>query len=958
MNDEPAPLDELASAVSDGKPINWDAEASQVSDDLAQDIRQLRIIAGIADLHRQIVGPSQAETVEASIAQRVLTYAPTAPVDGPRFGPLVIKSKLGSGAFGDVFHAWDTTLDREVALKVLRARARGSKADTIVREGQMLARVSHRNVMAIYGAQEVDGQVGIWGEFLHGRTLARMVGEDGPLSADEALVAGDAIARALAAAHKAGVLHRDVKAQNVIREKGGRIVLMDFGLGRDLDRGPEEPGPATTGKELAGTPLYLAPELFDGGHASPQSDIYSLGVLLFFLVTGAFPVKAASLEGIGDAHRRRDRKRLQDLRPELPTRFVQVVERALEPDPAKRFESAGAMQAALVSATQTVTDGAVTRVGVPPMVAVVAALALVLAAAGVTAWVLTRPGPDLGFSAFRIEPPPGTKFPDSSRNSPTISPDGRFLALAVTGADGLIHLWLHDLSTGEARMIVDSGGAQTPFWSPDSQSVAFFEPGGTLRTVGIAPGSKPAGTRATAGEPRGGAWNAQGVLLLSKGTHSGLWQVPAIADSGGAGEIEVVKRDTTRGEIGLMWPQFLRDGNRFIYFIFSDDPAVRGIYLGSLDNRMRKFLARSDTSAVVNGDKIAFVQGGNLMALTVDWSSGTPVGTPTMMIKDVAATYDFQTVASFADDGTMVYLPAAESSELAWFDRAGKRLETLSLLPGRFRSPAISRDGNLLAVQRFRDTISAIEIYELPSLRQLPAITQSVAVEASVWGSGHNLIYTSIEHGRSEIFIRDFDSDRPSQSVFFNPPDNEADVLPMDWHERSRVVTFLNLTGELGYKIWTAPIDASRKAAPWNAGEGIEVGARLSPDGSRIIYARKPPMAQTGVSSERVLWISNFPVPGNQFRVATGGTDPAWPSNSEVSFFDRNDRFTIVDAKPTSAAEAIEKAGFPTDVRTPAASRNNYAWDPGGQRVLMNVPVTRPEAVRIVVTVPRRPPGR
>ena len=957
MSDEPAPLDELASAVSDGKPVNWDAEASQVSDDLAQDIRQLRIIAGIADLHRQIVGPSQAETVEASIAQRVLTYAPTPPADGPRFGPLVIKSKLGSGAFGDVFHAWDTTLDREVALKVLRARARESKADTIVREGQMLARVSHPNVMAIYGAQEVDGQVGIWGEFLHGRTLARMVGEDGPLSADEALVAGDAIARALAAAHKAGVLHRDVKAQNVIREKGGRIVLMDFGLGRDVARGPEEPGTEPTGKELAGTPLYLAPELFDGGHASPQSDIYSLGVLLFFLVTGAFPVKAASLEGIGDAHRRRERRRLQDLRPELPTRFVQVVERALEPDPAKRFESAGAIQAALVSATQTVADGGVRRVGVPPMIAAAAAVVLMLAAAGVTAWLLTRPGPDPGSRIFRIEAPPGTKFPDSSRNSPTISPDGRYIALALTGADGLFHLWLHDLINGDARMIVESTGAQTPFWSPDSQSVAFFEPGGTLRTVGVAAGSKPVVTRATAEEPRGGAWNARGVLLLSKGTHGGLWRVPAVADSDGTVELEVVRPDKTRGEIGLMWPQFLPDGDRFIYFISSNDPAVRGIYLGSLDNRMRKQLARSDTSAVVNRDTIAYVQGGNLMSLAIDWSSGTPIGTPTLLVKEVAATYDFQSVASFADDGTMVHLPATESSQLVWYDRAGKRLETLALPPARYRSPAISRDGSLLAVQRFRDTSSEIAIYELPSLNARPPITQSAAVEASVWGSGHNLFYTSIENGRSEMFVRDLDTDRPPRSIYFNPPGAEADILLMDWHERTRVVSFLNLTG-LKYKIWTVPIDDRSKAGPWNAGEGTEVGARLSPDGTRVAYARKTEVAQTGAWSERVVWISDFPVVGHQFRVVTGGTDPAWPSNTEVSFFDRNDRFTIVDAKPTSAGEAIEKAGFATDVRTPAASRNNYAWDPSGRQVLMNVPVTPPEAVRIVVTVPRRPSAR
>ena len=150
--------------------------------------------------------------------------------------------------------------------------------------------------MAVYGAQVMDAGVAIWSEFLRGRTLAEIVERDGPLGPQEAVVVGDALCRALAAVHNAGLLHRDIKAQNVMREAGGRIVLMDFGLGQPQQGAAEW----TRTTEVAGTPLYLAPELFERVPASKSSDIYSVGVLLFYLVTGTFPVTGRTLVGTVD----------------------------------------------------------------------------------------------------------------------------------------------------------------------------------------------------------------------------------------------------------------------------------------------------------------------------------------------------------------------------------------------------------------------------------------------------------------------------------------------------------------------------------------------------------------------------------------------------------------------------------------------------------------------------------
>jgi eukaryotic-like serine/threonine-protein kinase len=185
--------------------------------------------------------------------------------------------------------------------------------------------------------------VGLWMEFVRGRTLEQLLVERGAFGAQEALLVGLDLCRALSAVHGAGVVHRDVKAQNVIREEGGRVVLMDFGTG--LERSLDAGDPA-----LSGTPLYLAPELFKGQPATRQSDIYSLGVLLFHLVSQSYPVPGRSIGEVRAAHGAGRRLWLRDLRPDLSERFVQTIEPALAVDPGARYQSAGEMEQALLAA--------------------------------------------------------------------------------------------------------------------------------------------------------------------------------------------------------------------------------------------------------------------------------------------------------------------------------------------------------------------------------------------------------------------------------------------------------------------------------------------------------------------------------------------------------------------------------------------------------------------------------
>src|SRR5262245_23920642 len=199
-----------------------------------------------------------------------------------------LRGELGRGGFGRVYRAWDDGLAREIALKIIKVTDPTRRADAL-REGKMLARVQHRNVVTVHGVREVGDEIGFVMELVRGESLADLVRRRGPMGGDEAAMLGITLCQALAAVHGAGLLHRDIKAQNVMREAGGRIVLMDFGAGREV--GPDEY--ADSG--AIGTPLYMAPEILDGEPASHASDLYSLGVLLYFLLTQRYPVEGATL---------------------------------------------------------------------------------------------------------------------------------------------------------------------------------------------------------------------------------------------------------------------------------------------------------------------------------------------------------------------------------------------------------------------------------------------------------------------------------------------------------------------------------------------------------------------------------------------------------------------------------------------------------------------------------------
>jgi serine/threonine-protein kinase len=285
---------------------------------------------------------SLAKAFDALAAPAPATAQPPAPA---RWGDLELIQEIGKGRFGCVYRAWDRSLQREVALKLF---APGSE------EGVLLARVNHPNVVTVFGSGTHDARPGIWMELIRGATLAKRVQTHGPLPPAEALAVTLQVCDAVAAVHAARVVHQDVKASNVMVQEDGRVVLMDFGSGRQ--RHP----PAGAAERLSGTPLYMAPEVVLDGSPSPASDVYSIGVLLHYLLTGTYPVYAPSFEELRRVHARNDPDRairrraamIRQLRPEVSRAVARCVAQACAPVDL-RFRTALDLKAALERASRS-----------------------------------------------------------------------------------------------------------------------------------------------------------------------------------------------------------------------------------------------------------------------------------------------------------------------------------------------------------------------------------------------------------------------------------------------------------------------------------------------------------------------------------------------------------------------------------------------------------------------------
>jgi len=556
---------------------------------------------------------------------------------GTRIGPYEILQLTGAGGMGEVYRGRDTRLNRDVAVKILPAGPR-QDADPLARfrrEAQVLASLNHPNIATVHDFEEADGVRAIVMEFVEGRSLAEILADPRSASASPALTLAEAldIARqigdALEAAHEHGVIHRDLKPANVVVREDGTVKVLDFGLAKTLEAPPADSAaaaladlptltsPAVTHQGvILGTAAYMSPEQARGKPADKRSDIWAFGVVLYEMVTGRRLFHGDSVTDVLAAV-------VKDT-PDLgaaPPPVRRLLEKCLEKDPRKRLRDISAA-ALLIEDAQAASSAG--REPTPAMVTtrwrntvIVGAAAAAIAIVGaIMASTLLRPEtPHSRAVEFMLDAPPGTALANVHSGS-AVSPDGEFIVFSAGAPGAPPVLWLRRLSALDARQLTGTEGATAPVWSPDGRSIAFMAERKLKRLdlAGGAPVTLADVPRADPNQPA--AWSPKGTILF--GCPCGLDSVPA---SGGP----VTTLRKTEGEIAYAAPQFLPDGDHFLYLVAHEDPKTEGVYASSLTNPSQRTLILNTSSKAVyvgpRGDRpgyLLWLEGQTLQARPFD----------------------------------------------------------------------------------------------------------------------------------------------------------------------------------------------------------------------------------------------------------------------------------------------------------------------------------------------------
>ena len=751
------------------------------------------------------------------------------------WGPLTVLEHIGRGTFGDVYRAHDPRLDRTVALKILR-RQQPAEATAAIAEARLMARVSHPNVVAVYGAERIGGQVGVWMSLVDGPTLEDELRAKGPLDSLTVAGIGLDLCGALDAVHRAGVVHHDVKAQNVMRAADGRIVLADFGAGSDAS------GLGTdTAGDLAGTPLYLAPEVLAKHPASAQSDIYSLGVVLFHLLTGSFPLAGRTIDDLRQAHAAGERRRVREVRRDVPTRLSRIVDRCLAPNPADRFQDAAAVAQALRSASA--------RPWTARRMLTTAAVGLTVVAVSFALWRYGR-------SRRRRPASASTSADDLSlrrivnRGSTSVSQDGRYLlggAFVQDLASGAERRWRPADEMGEAAVgpRISRDGTQVAYeWCTAFQQCE-------LRVRPLNPGSTGA-SRPLLRHPdpdvrlRPADWSPDGQsILVERSQADGTREIGIVALQGGS--FRALIPVNWRGSTAFFSP----DGRAFAFDVpASDAEWQRDIFVFAVDGGERIPAVVSPANDVLmgwspDGNHLLFAS--NRSGTTDLWaaplSNRRPHGNPARLKAGIG---NVRSVGMTTAGSLYFRTPANEVDiELASIDlSSGRRVGAPSRppqsVPGTNLEPAWSPDGQLLAYvsRRAGDELAGtIAIYSVTTgeLRELPPLKLAWAQGLSWAPDGRSLALTAVDlRGRCGLFRVDVSTGDVSPIAYPIPLTYQGPF----WSPDGRRLYFHPINGAIHE--WDTTLGGQRTISPaptaWRNLGAISV----SPDGRWIASYERP----------------------------------------------------------------------------------------------------------------------
>jgi eukaryotic-like serine/threonine-protein kinase len=762
---------------------------------------------------------------------------------GARLGPYEIESPLGAGGMGEVWRARDVRLERAVAVKVLPESfaADAEALGRFEREAKAVATLSHPNILALFDVGETDGVHYAVSELLEGETL-RAALDRGPLPVRKALEIAREVAEGLAAAHDKGIVHRDVKPENVFLTRDGHAKVLDFGLARHdaARRDPSDTRSPTLGVVsekgvVLGTVAYMSPEQARGAPVDLRSDQFSLGSVLYEMLAGAKPFEAASTPETLAAILRDEPEPLEKRAPNVPAPVRWLVERLLSKDPSERYESTRDLARDLRSVRDHLTTAAVPAAAGAPgrpravrRVSLVAAGALLLVL-GAVAGRRSAPPP---------LPPPRLKYITSSGrdSAPAISPDGRLCAF-VSFRDGTPRIWLKQFSGG-FEVALTSGPDIAPRFTPDSASVLFTRMEGkeTALYRVSALGGPPKRLLSNVLEADMSADGAR-IVFTRPGAPGPPFQKElcvAAADGTDARVLETARAfqvrsprwspdgrrvATTRGEvnIGQPWTVVVTDAatGTSRTLPHSDNPGELSNVAWTKDGRTVVY-GRKEQTIGPSSPGAYYMQDVDTGALrTVAYSLGVGVGL------DVAGPGRL-IVESLTAPTNLLEIPIRDgTSPRRWLTKGSQ---------ADFQ-PLVSADGARVVFTSSREGNN--DLWELTLLSgALRRLTDDPASDADVFLSrdGRTLLWSSTRTGHYEIWGADGDGSSPHRIS-----DDGADAENPSFSPDGSTIVYVSFN-DAKRGIWTIRPDGT---SPKLLAPGANILPEISPDGSRVSFSRQ-----------------------------------------------------------------------------------------------------------------------
>jgi len=864
-----------------------------------------------------------------------------------------ILVKLGEGGMGVVYKAEDTKLKRIVALKFLSTIALGGEEkNRFLREAQAAAALNHPNICTIHEVDEVDGQMFIAMEFIEGQSLREKI-EAGPLKIDEAIKFAMQIADGLQAAHEKGITHRDIKSANIMITEKGQAKIMDFGLAK-LARG----GTMLTKEGMTlGTAAYMSPEQARGEVVDHRTDIWSLGVVLYEMITGRLPFRGEYQSAMMYSILCEEPEPLTSLRSNVPMALEGILAKALAKDREMRYQHVDELPADLKAielpsmsrsriSGKTIPVVAVTKLSTSRarLPWIVAAISFLAALTALTLLYLRRPPMQIATIRSFIPMPEKSTFTSQFGFGKhlALSPDGLKLAFAAIDSSGRTRLWVRPLDALSAQALAGTEGASDPFWSPDNRYIGFFA-NAKLKKIEAAGG--PPLTICDAPEARGGTWNKDEMILFAPAATGPLYLVPAAEGAATA----VTKLDTARKERAHRWPYFLPDGKHFLYFANTFAAgASNAIYVASLDLKVNKLLVPASSNVAYASGYLLFHRNGILMAQRFDASALELKGDAIPVAERVRYDVAFSDLASFtvSENGILAYRSGVRQagSKLLLFDRNGKQIGSAGELDN-YMGVRLSPDGQRVAADLLDAQSRQYDIWLFELARDMK--TRFTFGPASnrfpVWApDGNRLVFHNSRKGVFDIYQKAA-SGAGSEEILFESKENKQ---PIDWSWDGRFIAYITYGDpKTGADVWILPLFGDRKPSPFLQTESNELYPCFSPDGRWLAYV-------SDESKQNEVYVRPFSGPGGKWQISTaGGTRPRWRRDGKELFYLSNDNKLMavaINATVSTIEVGDVRPLFQTHAITVA---NNYDVSGDGQRFIVNSIVEGQAASSITLVV-------